>query len=73
MARRLQHLLRRSFFDDASCAHHRDTIGDLRYDTEIVGDEQQTELQFAAQAVQQIQNLFLHGDVERGGGLIGNQ
>ena len=73
MTRRSQDFLRGTFFDDASRIHDRDTIGDLRYDAEIVGDEQQAELQFAAQAVQQIQNLFLHGDVERGGGLIRNQ
>jgi len=48
----------RAFFDDASGVHHRDALGHLGHDAEIMGDEKQAELQFAPEAIQQIQDLL---------------
>ena len=45
----------------------------MRDDAEIVRDEKKRELELAAQFLQQFENLLLHGDVERGGGLVGNE
>ena len=53
---------RGAFFDDASGVHHRDALGYLRNDAQIVRDEKKTESQLAAEAVQQIQDLLLNAD-----------
>jgi hypothetical protein len=53
--------------------HHRDALGHLGHDAEIMGDEKQAELQFAPEAIQQIQDLLLHSDVEGRCGLVGDQ
>ena len=52
--------------DDGAAAH-------LRHEIEIVRDEQQREAEPLAQILQQADDLRLHGDVERGGRLIGDQ
>jgi hypothetical protein len=38
-----------------------------------VGDEDERRARLAPQVAQQVQHLALHGDVERGGGLVGDQ
>jgi len=73
MTRLCQDFAREPFFDDAAGVHHSDALGHLRDDAEIVGDEEKTELQFAAEAVEQIQDLLLHRDVERRCGFIRDQ
>ncbi len=40
---------------------------------EVVSDEQNAETMFDAQLVEQLQDASLHGDIERGGGLVGDQ
>jgi hypothetical protein len=40
MLRLRQHLLRVAHLNDASVAHHRDPIGDFRYNTKVVRNEQ---------------------------------
>ncbi len=66
MTRSYQDFTGGPLFDDAARVHHGNALGHLRNDAQIVGDEKQTESQFTAEAVQQIQDLFLHRDVERG-------
>ena len=63
----------RTFLDDTAGVHDGDAIGDLRDDAEIMGDEEKRKIEFAPQVLQQFENLLLHGDVERGGGLVGNE
>ncbi len=53
--------------------HHRDAVGDAGDDAEIVGDQKDGEAELLLQPVQQPQDLRLHGDVERGGRLVGDQ
>ena len=72
-ARMAQHLGDWSFFDDAAGVHHGNAIGHLRDHAEIVRDEEQRELKIAAQRGEQFEDLFLHGDVERGGRLVGDE
>src|SRR5580704_3437802 len=73
MARVAQDFGGAALLDDAARVHDRDAIRDLRDDAEIVGDEKERELKFAAQFREQSKDLRLHGDVERGGGLVCNQ
>ena len=73
MLRREENVLRRTFFNDASGVHDGDTIGDLGNDTKVVSDEEKSEFHFAAELVEQFEDLFLHRDIESGGGLIGDE
>ena len=68
----LEELARRRALDDAAAIHHRDAVGVVRHHAEIVGDEQQRRAGLALQLRQQVEDLRLHGDVERGGRLVGD-
>jgi hypothetical protein len=58
------------FFDDLSRIHNGDPIGSSSDDPEIMRDEKDRHSATRSQAIQHLQNLRLHGDVERGGGLV---
>ena len=73
MRGRAEDLRYRRVFDDASAVHDRDAVGGFRDDAEVVRDQQQRQSERAPQLTQKIQHLGLHGDVERGGGFIGDQ
>ena len=60
-------------FDEASGVHDSDAIGYVRNDSQIVRDEEHGESELVAQLVEQIENLLLDGDIERGGRLVGNE
>ncbi len=55
--------------DDAAAVHDQDPLADGGDDGEVVGDEQQRGRDLG----DQLQHLFLHGDVERGGGLVADE
>src|SRR4051812_15448578 len=59
--------------DDLACIHHRDLIGALRDDAEIVRDQQHGHAEAIFQLADQIKNLRLDGDIERRRRLIGHQ
>jgi hypothetical protein len=61
-----EHGARRTLFDDASGVHDCNAIGELRDHAEIVGDEDHRGAAVAAALKQQLENLRLHGNVERG-------
>ena len=73
MARIAQDFLHWAFFDDAACVHYLYARGDLRYYTEIVGDENHGQAQIALEVHEEFEDLFLYRDVERGGWLVGDQ
>ena len=73
MQRPFQNVPRGPFFDDAPGVHHRDALGHLGHDTEVVSDEEKTDLQLTAKAIQQIEDLLLHRHVEGRCGLVGDQ
>ena len=73
MLRALEHVVHRPGLDDLAVLHHADPVGDLAHDAEIVGDEQHRHAEAGLQVLQQRQDLRLHGDVERGGRLVGDQ
>ena len=63
----------RRLFDDAAGVHHGDAIRLLRDDAEVVGDEQQREAEARLQIAQQVEDLALDRDVERGRRLVGDE
>ena len=60
-------------FHDLAGVHDGHVVGDLGHDAEVVGHEDHGHAQFVAQGGQQVQDLGLDGDVQRGGGLVGQQ
>ena len=60
-------------FDDLAPLHHDHVVGDAAHDIEIVGDEQHRHADLLLQVFQQLQDLRLHGDVERGRRLVGDE
>jgi len=73
MARAAKNFGDRALLDDSPGVHDGDAVGDLRDDAEIVRDEKERKLEFAAKILQQRENLLLHGDVECGGRLVGDE
>ena len=68
-----EQLLATGLFDDAPGAHHADALGELRHDTQIMCDQYQGRAGAGTQFLEQVQDLRLHGDVERGAGLVRQQ
>ena len=64
---------RRRALDHAAGIHHRDLVGAAGDDAEIVGDQDHRHVPAALLARQQIENLRLDRDVERGGRLVRDQ
>ena len=64
---------RRRVLDDAPGVHHGDVVGATGHDAEVVGDEHHRHEAFALLGLQQVEDLRLHGDVERGRRLVGEQ
>ena len=59
--------------DDAAGVHHDDVVGELGDDAEVVRDEDDRRAGLLAQHAHQVEDLRLDGDVERGGGFVGDQ
>ena len=63
----------RARLDDAAGVHHQHPVGDLGHHAHVVGDEHDRRAVLAPQPPQQVEDLRLHGDVERGRRLVGDQ
>ena len=59
--------------DDASVAHDGDVVGHISDDGHVVGDEEDRHALVPGQGAQQVEDPRLDGDVERGGGLVGDE
>ncbi len=59
--------------DDLALLHHADPFRDPAHDAEVMGDEQDRHPEAGLQILEKLENLRLHGDVERGGRLVGDQ
>ena len=59
--------------DDLAGVHDRDAVGDLVDDSEVVGDQDHAHPELVAQAGEQVEDLGLDRDVERGRRLVGDQ
>ena len=62
-----------ALLDLVATLHHQHAVGDLGHHAHVVGDEDHAHRQLLLQLADQRQDLRLDGDVERGGGLVGDQ
>jgi hypothetical protein len=60
----------RRHLHDPTEVHDRNPVGDVPHDREVVRDEQIGELELLLQLLEQIDDLRLDGDVERGDRLV---
>ena len=67
-----QSVLRRPDLDDLAEVHHRDPVGDLADDGQVVGDEHVGQAELVLEVLQQVDDLGLDRDVERGDRLVGD-
>src|SRR5690606_9188670 len=58
--------------DDDAVLHHGNPVADVCNNAEVVRNQQEGETTVATKALQQVQDTLLHGDVEGGGGLVGD-
>ena len=70
MRRVLEQLGGRALLDDSSGVHHRDLIGEVGDDREIVGDVQRSDLVRMTQLADRCQDVSLCADIEAGGRLV---
>jgi hypothetical protein len=68
-----QDLRGRAGFHDLALVHHRDAVGHAGDDGEVMGDEQEGHVFLGHEVFQEVEDLCLGGDVERGGWLIRDQ
>ena len=73
MPRTLQHVIGRALFDHLAVLKHDHAIGDVGDNAEIMGDEHHRHVAAALQVADQLQDLRLRGDVERGGRFVRDQ
>lgn len=60
-------------FDDLATEHDGDAVHDAADDAEIVGDEDDGHVEIPAELGEEVHDLLLDGDVEGGGGLVGDE
>src|SRR4029434_10824312 len=60
----------RASLDDLSVIHHGHFIRQILHDAEVVCDEQVGEIQFSLKLLEQVDDLRLHGYVQRAGGFV---
>jgi hypothetical protein len=68
----LVQLLRRRDLDDGVQVHDRDPIGDVPHDGEVVGDEEVRQRELGLELLEQVDDLRLDRDIERGDRLVGD-
>ncbi len=61
-----------TMLDQHAVPHHGHAVGNLGHHAEVVGDEHDGGAVPRLQLLEQLQDLRLGGDVERGGGLVGD-
>src|SRR5439155_17320805 len=65
-----EELLRVCPLDDVARVHDVNAVAQPGHDAEIVGDHDDGHVQIVAQSIQEIEDLGLNSDIERGRGLI---
>ena len=65
--------LARAVLDRAAGVHDQDVVGHLGHHTQVVGDDDDRRVELALQVLEQVEDLRLHGHVERRGGLVRNE
>jgi len=72
MPRRHEQLPRRRHLDDMAQIHDRDVVGDMANNCQVMRDEQHRQAKLLLQLLKQVDNLRLHGDIERGHRFVGD-
>src|ERR1017187_8529741 len=72
VARQAVERVARRQLDDLAEVHHRDPVAHVAHDCEVVGDEDHRQAELALQLAQQVEDLRLDRDVERGDRLVGD-
>jgi len=62
-----------ALLDEFSFEHNQNTIRKIGDDAEVVGDEEDRHAELIAEIAKEIENLGLDGDIEGGGGFIGDE
>ncbi|MCY1362579.1 hypothetical protein D9M69_493030 [compost metagenome] len=73
MVRRAEHGVDRTAFDDLAAVHDHDPVTGLNDHAKIVSHQDDRHVTLVAQLAQEVDDLRLHGDVQRSGGFIGNK
>ncbi|KAG1079180.1 hypothetical protein G6F40_016419 [Rhizopus arrhizus] len=73
MLRTVQHVVHAAFFHLAAGVHHDDALAHLGDDAQVVRDQHDGRAQAGLDVAQQVQDLRLDGDVQRGRGFVGDQ
>ena len=73
MLRRFEDCLDAPRLDDFAMPHHRDIVGKLAHDVEIMRDEQHRHSVPLLQILQERENLRLHRNIERGRRFVGDE
>ena len=66
-------LVDRRDLDGPSGVHHQCAVGELGDHPEVVGDDQHAGAGDVARGLEHVEDLRLHGDIQRGGGLVADQ
>ncbi|MFJ8113804.1 hypothetical protein [Streptomyces sp. NPDC096132] len=73
MRRGGEDLLHLAAFDDLPGVHDHRPVAQIGHHAQVVGDEDDGHAEPVAQGPQQVEDLGLDGDVERGGRFVGDQ
>jgi hypothetical protein len=68
-----QNLRGRAGFHDLACLHHGDAVGHVGHHGKVMGDQQQRQPILGHEGLEQVEDLGLRRDVERGRGLVCDQ
>jgi hypothetical protein len=68
-----QDLRGRAGFHDLALVHHRDAVGHAGDDGKVMGDQQEGHVFLGDEVFEQVEDLCLGGDIERGRRLIRDQ
>src|SRR6185503_13693678 len=72
MLRTVEQVSHRTVLDDPPCIHHRHAVAHACDDPKVVGDKYYRHARVALQVLEKIEVLRLDGDIEVGGGFIGD-
>ena len=72
MTRSREHVARRTALHDAPEVHDCDPVAQMANHAEVMGDEQHREAEIGAQRGDQVEDLGLQRDVERGHRFVGD-
>ena len=71
--RRCQHLRTAAEFHRLASVHHQHLVCNVGHHAHVMGDEQHRAAGFLLQCLNKLQDVFLGGDIQSGGGFVTNQ